>query len=76
MRAHQHLRSDRDGRSVSNAPRLAIARDLVRIYADVLHDPPPPNLLRLVERLEGRQGSLKGTIAPEARLGAVEAAVD
>jgi hypothetical protein len=76
MRAHQHLRSDRDGRSVSNAPRLAIARDLVRIYADVLHDPPPPNLLRLVERLEGRQGSLKGTITPEARLGAVEAAVD
>jgi hypothetical protein len=76
MRAHQHLRPDRDGQSLGNAPRLAIARDLLRIYADVLHDPPPPNLLRLVERLEGRQGSLEGTIAPEARLGAVEAAVD
>ena len=56
MIAHQHLRPNRDGQSVGNAPRLAIARELVRIYAEVLNDPMPPDLLRLIERLE-RQAS-------------------
>ena len=56
MRAHQHLRPDRDGQFVGSAPRLAIARELVRIYAEVLNDPMPPDLLRLIERLE-RQAS-------------------
>jgi hypothetical protein len=51
MRAVQHLwSSDRDdGQLVGHALRLAIARDLARIYADVLHDPVPPDLRRLIE---------------------------
>ena len=54
MRAVQHLwSSDRDdGQLVGRALRLAIARDLARIYADVLHDPVPPDLRRLIEGLE------------------------
>lgn len=54
MRAVQHLwSSDRDdGLLVGRALRLAIARDLSRIYADVLHDPVPPDLRRLIDGLE------------------------
>jgi hypothetical protein len=36
--------------------RLAIARNLARIYADVLNDPLPDDLRRLIERWETRQG--------------------
>ena len=34
--------------------RLAIARDLVRIYSDVLRDPIPGDLQKLLTRLEER----------------------
>ena len=56
MRAHQHLRPDREGYRAELAVQLAVARDLARVYADVLNDPMPPDLLRLIERLE-RQAS-------------------
>ena len=36
--------------------RLAIARNLARIYADVLNDPLPEDLRRLIEHWETRQG--------------------
>ena len=54
MRAVQHLwSSDRDdGQLVGRSLQLAVARDLARIYADVLHDPVPPDLRRLIEGLE------------------------
>jgi hypothetical protein len=45
---------------VERVLQLAAARDLVRIYADVLNDPPPPDLLRLIERLESRATSREG----------------
>lgn len=62
MRAVQHLwSSDRDdGLLVGRALRLAIARDLARIYSDVLHDPPTPDLKRLIARLEHLATSEKG----------------
>jgi hypothetical protein len=41
--------------------RLAIKRDLARIYADVLHNPLPPSLLRLIETLESRTPSRRLT---------------
>jgi len=47
MRADQHLRPwDRDGQNADRVPQLAVARELERIYADVLRDPLPPDLLR------------------------------
>jgi hypothetical protein len=33
---------------------------LERIYADVLHDPLPPDLLRRIKQLEGRQQDSEG----------------
>jgi hypothetical protein len=33
--------------------RLVIARNLVRIYRQVLEEPVPPQLLNLVRRLDG-----------------------
>jgi len=55
MRADQHLRPwDRDGQNADRVPQLAVARELERIYADVLRDPLPPDLLRLIQRLESR----------------------
>jgi hypothetical protein len=63
MTAHLHVwSSDRDdGQLVDNAFRLAIARDLARIYADVLHDPLPPSLVRLIERMESQTPSRRLT---------------
>lgn len=60
MSAHHHLRSDREEQRADRVLQLAAARDLVRIYADVLNDPPPPDLLRLIERLESRATSREG----------------
>ena len=60
MSAHRHLRPDRDRQVAHRALQLAAARDLERIYADVLHDPLPPDLLRLIKRLEGRQQDSEG----------------
>jgi len=40
----------------SSNVRLAIARNLARIYADVLHDPLPENLRYLIEKWESRDG--------------------
>jgi len=60
MRAHQHLGPDRDGQLAHRALRHAVARDLARIYADKLNDPPPPDLVRLIERLESRATSHEG----------------
>jgi hypothetical protein len=60
MSASHHLRPDREEQRVERVLQLAAARDLVRIYADVLNDPPPPDLLRLIERLESRATSREG----------------
>ena len=60
MSACQHLRPDRDGQRANRAAQLAVARDLARIYADVLNDPMPPDLARLIERLEIRATSPEG----------------
>jgi len=65
MNAHRHLRPDRDGQLADRALQLAVARGLARIYADVLRDPLPPDLLRLIERLESRLASLEDD-RPEA----------
>jgi hypothetical protein len=57
MRAHEHpWSSDRDGHLADGVLQLAIARELARIGADVL----PPELLRLIERLESRASSQDG----------------
>ena len=42
---------------MSADPRLAIVRNLLRIYRDVLEAPAPADLLELLERLERRAGS-------------------
>ncbi len=39
---------------VGNAHRLAIARELARIYRDVLDEPLPADLHRLIVALESR----------------------
>jgi hypothetical protein len=55
MRAHEHpWSSDRDGHLADGALQLAVARELAWIDADVLQDALPPDLLRLIERLETR----------------------
>jgi hypothetical protein len=36
--------------------RLAIARNLARIYEDVLREPLPGSLRNLLDKLEGRRG--------------------
>ena len=38
-------------------PRLAIIRNLLRIYRGVLKEPAPADLLGLIARLEQRAGS-------------------
>jgi hypothetical protein len=60
MSARQHLRPDCEGQRAERAVQLAFARDLVRIYADVLNDPMPPDLARLIERLERQAGKPQG----------------
>ena len=40
---------------MSADPRLEIARNLLRIYRDVLGEPAPADLLELLERLEQRK---------------------
>jgi len=42
------------GRLIGDRFRLAVARDLARIYADERHDPLPPDLKRLIARLENK----------------------
>ena len=37
--------------------RLEVARNLARIYADVLREPLPANLLELLKRLEAQEAS-------------------
>ncbi len=39
----------------SRDTRLAVARSLARIYADVLREPLPPVLVELLNRLEARE---------------------
>lgn len=73
MREHRHLRPDRDGQRIDRALPLAAARDLARIYSDVLRDPLPPDLVWLIERLEqrateGEEGSSLGQHVDGARL--------
>ncbi len=41
---------------MSKDVRLAVARSLARIYADVLTEPLPPVLAELLNRLEAQQG--------------------
>ena len=36
---------------------LAVARNLARIYAEVLEEAPPDHLIHLLERWEGRAGA-------------------
>jgi hypothetical protein len=38
--------------SIDGGRQLAIARNLARLYADVLHEPLPCDLERLIARLE------------------------
>ena len=54
---HRGLNPFRDGGADERitSVRLAIARNLARIYADVLNDPLPDDLRRLIERWELRQ---------------------
>jgi hypothetical protein len=60
MTAHSHpTRTERHGHLDGPALKLAVARDLARIYADVLHDPLPPDLRWLI-------GCLEQQLAPEA----------
>ncbi len=40
---------------MSKDVRLAVARNLARIYADVLREPLPPVLAELLNRLEAQQ---------------------
>ncbi len=42
---------------MSADPRLAIARNLLRIYMEVLEEPAPADLMELLERLERGAGS-------------------
>ena len=50
-RRHQKLSGGTE-QLIDNRFRLAVAKDLARIYADVLHDPIPPDLQKLLRRLE------------------------
>ena len=43
-----------------NSMKLAIARDLQRIWSDVLQEPLPKNLSRLIHRLEKVTGGKSG----------------
>ena len=49
----QMIHSNRFG-ARDQTDALAIARNLGRIYADVLEEPIPPELQRLIERLQER----------------------
>ena len=60
MSARQHPRPDREGQRADTVVQLAVAREVARIYADVLNDPMPPDLARLIERLEIRATSPEG----------------
>ena len=60
MSARHHLRPDREGQRADTVVQLAVAREVARIYADVLNDPMPPDLARLIERLEIRATSPEG----------------
>ncbi len=42
---------------MSADPRLAIARNLLRIYREVLEEPAPADLLELLQRLQQGAGS-------------------
>lgn len=42
--------------SMDRQVRLAIARNLARIYADVLEEPLPRSLQHLLQKLEERRG--------------------
>ncbi len=42
---------------MSADPRLKIARNLLRIYRDVLGEPAPADLVELLARLERRKAS-------------------
>ena len=52
---------------MSADPRLAIIRNLLRIYRDVLEEPAPADLVELLERLEQRAGSHLSRIHYEQR---------
>ena len=52
---------------MSADPRLAIIRNLLRIYRDVLEEPAPADLVELLERLERRAGSHLSGIHCEQR---------
>ena len=43
---------------MSASPRLELARNLVRLYREVLEQPVPAELVSLLERLEAQQGAL------------------
>ena len=43
---------------MSASPRLELARNLVRLYREVLEQPVPAELMSLLERLEAQQGAL------------------
>ena len=60
MDAHHHLRPDREEQRAGRALQLAVARDLAQIYAEALNDPIPPDLARLIERLESRATNREG----------------
>lgn len=75
MWAYQNPRPlDCDGQLVGRVLQLAIARDLERIYADVLHDPVPPDLRRLIEGLEhqttDRMGDRRAAPGQRSSIGA------
>ena len=42
---------------MSVSPRLELARNLVRLYREVLEEPVPAELVSLLERLEAQQGA-------------------
>jgi hypothetical protein len=63
---HRSINSFAD-QKVEDSRKLAWARDLQRIWSDVLHEPLPTDLRRLIDRLEqvtggrsaaGRDGSV------------------
>ncbi len=43
---------------MSASPRLELARNLVRLYHEVLGEPAPAELVSLLKRLEAYQGAL------------------
>ena len=49
----QQQEPESTGRLIGDRFRLAVARDVVRIYADERHDPSPP-LKRLIACLESK----------------------